>query len=135
MSGSFFMFSSDKKFIIKTIRGSEKKILLGILDDFINYLKRNNNVSLLAKVFGLFTIRTKQFVPVDFIVLENVAQYTDSNHARMTFDLKGSTLGRKTKLKDDQVNFWRRDLHFKRTLKDLDWLAINKDLGDKLMKL
>lgn len=43
MSGSFFFFSSDNRFIIKTLRGSEKKVVLNLLDDFIEYLEKNNN--------------------------------------------------------------------------------------------
>lgn len=34
-SGSFFFFTSDGKFIIKTLRGNEKKNILNILDDLI----------------------------------------------------------------------------------------------------
>lgn len=34
-SGSFFFFSKDNKLLIKTMRGSEKKVLLGMLDDLI----------------------------------------------------------------------------------------------------
>lgn len=34
-SGSFFFFSKDNKLLIKTMRGSEKRVLLGMLDDLI----------------------------------------------------------------------------------------------------
>ena len=34
-SGSFFFFSSDRKFVIKTISKTEKNKLLSILDDLI----------------------------------------------------------------------------------------------------
>ena len=34
-SGSFFFFSQDNKFIIKTMRGSERQVLIDILDDYI----------------------------------------------------------------------------------------------------
>jgi len=36
-SGSFFFFSQDKRFLIKTLRGDERRILLSMLDDFIQY--------------------------------------------------------------------------------------------------
>ena len=38
-SGSFFFFSRDNKYIIKTMRGTEKKVLLDMLDDLIHHLK------------------------------------------------------------------------------------------------
>ena len=36
-SGSFFFYSSDNRFILKTMKSSEKKVILEILDDLINY--------------------------------------------------------------------------------------------------
>ena len=36
-SGSFFFFSKDNKFLIKTLRGSEKRVLLNMVDDMITY--------------------------------------------------------------------------------------------------
>jgi len=37
-SGSFFFFSKDQKFVIKTMRRDEKKILIDMLDDYIAHL-------------------------------------------------------------------------------------------------
>ena len=37
-SGSFFFFSRDNKYIIKTMRGNEKKVLLRILDELIEHI-------------------------------------------------------------------------------------------------
>ena len=42
-SGSFFFFSKDNKFLIKTMRGSEKKILLNMLDDVIAHFLKTDN--------------------------------------------------------------------------------------------
>ena len=39
-SGSFFFFTKDKKFVIKTTRGDEKELLLGMLDSMINHFKK-----------------------------------------------------------------------------------------------
>jgi hypothetical protein len=38
-SGSFFFFSKDGRYLIKTLRGEEKDILLGMLPSFIEYLR------------------------------------------------------------------------------------------------
>ena len=37
-SGSFFFFSSDRQFVIKTISKTEKNVLLAMLDDLIAHL-------------------------------------------------------------------------------------------------
>ena len=55
-SGSFFFFSHDHKFIIKTLKGNEKQLLINILDDFIEHFKKNENKSLMARIFGIFEI-------------------------------------------------------------------------------
>ena len=55
-SGSYFIFSHDKKFIIKTLRGDEKEVLLNILDDYIDHIKSTKNQSLLARIYGIFNI-------------------------------------------------------------------------------
>ena len=34
-SGSFFFFSRDNQYLIKTMRGTEKGVLLGMLDDLV----------------------------------------------------------------------------------------------------
>jgi 1-phosphatidylinositol-4-phosphate 5-kinase len=55
-SGSFFFFSHDHKFVIKTLKGNEKQLLINILDDYIEHFKKNDNKSLMARIFGIFEI-------------------------------------------------------------------------------
>ena len=43
LSGSFFFFSHDNKFLIKTVNELEMKILLGMLDDMISHFNKTNN--------------------------------------------------------------------------------------------
>lgn len=69
-SGSLFFYTEDKKFVIKTLRGSEKKVLLNMIDNFVHHLEvTTNNKSLLARVYGMFTIRSKLLGCVDIIVM------------------------------------------------------------------
>lgn len=93
-SGSFFFFSHDNRFIIKTLRGKEKKNILNMLDDYIEHIKFTENKSLLARIYGVFTIKTNYFTPLDVIIMQNTSRPTNKLHKKMTFDLKGSTKGR-----------------------------------------
>ena len=68
-SGSFFFFSKDKTCLIKTMRGSEKKKMFDMLDDFVCHLKDNNNKTLLSRVYGIFTIKTNIFKNIDFLIM------------------------------------------------------------------
>ena len=42
-SGSFFFFSHDSKFLIKTLNSAEKKLMLGMLEDFVTHIKTTEN--------------------------------------------------------------------------------------------
>lgn len=69
-SGSFFFFSHDKRFIIKTITKSELDTLLVILKDYIEHFKKNPT-SLIVKIIGVFTINRSGMGKVHIIVMEN----------------------------------------------------------------
>lgn len=135
-SGSFFFFSHDNRFLIKTLRGKEKANILNMLDDYIEHIKMTENKSLLARIYGVFTIQTNYFTPLDVIIMQNTCKVTNQDNKKMTFDLKGSTKGRLTCIPPDEQRFWRKnDFNQKRVMKDLNYLEINRDLSGQLMKL
>ena len=70
-SGSFFFFSHDNQFIIKTMKPAELKALTRILPQYVSYLTRENPHSMLAKIFGVFTLRRPLMKPVSVILMEN----------------------------------------------------------------
>ena len=55
-SGSFFFFSHDHKFIVKTMVIDELKLYLKLLPQFTEHFKENPR-SLLARIFGVFTLK------------------------------------------------------------------------------
>jgi 1-phosphatidylinositol-4-phosphate 5-kinase len=128
-SGSFFFFSTDCRFIIKTLRGNEKKILLGMLDKFIKHMCNTDGKSKIAKIFGLFRMRTKVYAPLDFIIMENVTQMIDQENFKVAFDLKGSTYGRATE--SFRPHLLSKKLHHGSILKDIDFIKTKKELGSK----
>lgn len=69
-SGSFFFFTHDNKFIIKTLSTGELKLYLNLLDDFGRHY-RNNKFSLLSKIFGVYTIETEGTGTVHIMLMEN----------------------------------------------------------------
>ena len=69
-SGSFFFFSHDSKFIIKTLTANELKLLLDCLPQLALHQK-NNKCSLLTKIFGVFTVKTDATNEVHLILMEN----------------------------------------------------------------
>ena len=133
-SGSFFMHSYDNRLIIKTLRGSERKNLLKMLPDMIEHFKETKNRSLLCRIYGVYTIKTRFYEPVDIILMQNTLDYESKDSHRMVFDLKGSTQGRNVMLPHNPF-FWRKDLNCDKVLKDINYCEINNDLDGKLMRI
>jgi len=71
-SGSFFFFSYDNKLLIKTISPSEKETLLKMLDPMIEHIQKSQNQSLLARIYGLYQIKTNIFDSMTVIVMQNI---------------------------------------------------------------
>lgn len=51
-SGSFFYYTADGKYMLKTIQYREYKKLRGLLKSYYEYIKHNPN-TLITKFFGL----------------------------------------------------------------------------------
>ena len=52
-SGSFFFYSSDGRFMLKTIKKSEFDLLMKILPDYYDHLTKNPN-TLITRYYGLY---------------------------------------------------------------------------------
>ena len=115
-SGSFFFYSHDRKFIIKTISGDERRTLLDIFHDYFNYIKEHKT-TLITKIYGIYTLVIKNASSVNIILMQNLFGCSPIHIQRM-FDLKGSTVQRKTK----DVQKWRKE----QVLKDLDFQWLTK---------
>ena len=114
-SGSFFFYSHDRKFIIKTITNEEKETMDKILVNYYNYMK-SFNTTLITKIYGIYTVVIKNASSVNVILMQNLFGCSPIHIQRM-FDLKGSSVQRKTK----NVQKWKKD----QVLKDMDyqWLT------------
>ncbi|KAL1313793.1 hypothetical protein HN51_040452 [Arachis hypogaea] len=107
-SGSVFFLSQDDRFMIKTLRRSEVKVLLRMLPDYHHHVKSYEN-TLITKFFGLHRIKPSSGQKFRFVVMGNMFCTELRIHRR--FDLKGSSLGRSS----DKI-----EIDENTTLKDLD---------------
>eukprot|EP01027_Heterolobosea_sp_BB2_P010369 GEZU01015219.1.p1 GENE.GEZU01015219.1~~GEZU01015219.1.p1 ORF type:complete len:170 (-),score=29.06 GEZU01015219.1:40-549(-) len=98
-SGSFFFYSHDGRFLIKTIKHCEMNTLLHMLRKYYNHVTANPD-TLLARFYGLHKIDDTPFV-----VMENIFETNEEIH--LIYDLKGSTLGR-----TNAGGYIRKDLDF-----------------------
>ncbi|EPS61557.1 hypothetical protein M569_13238, partial [Genlisea aurea] len=107
-SGSVFFLSQDDRFMIKTLRKAEVKVLKRMLPRYHRHVRRYEN-TLITKFFGLHRIKASSGQRFRFIVMGNMFCTELRIHRR--FDLKGSSLGRSA----DKVEIDENSI-----LKDLD---------------
>ncbi|KAI1171854.1 hypothetical protein F4777DRAFT_30391 [Nemania sp. FL0916] len=123
-SGSFFYFSRDYKYIIKTIHHAEHKFMRKILKDYYNHVVDNPN-TLLSQFYGLHRVKMPYGKKIHFVVMNNL--FPPHRDIHTTFDLKGSTIGRLYREEDLENNP-------RATLKDLNWLRRKRHLELGLQK-
>ncbi|KAI8391083.1 uncharacterized protein BYT42DRAFT_526376 [Radiomyces spectabilis] len=110
-SGSFFYYSRDYRFIIKTIRHSEHIFMRKILKHYYEHVCKNPN-TLLCRFYGLHRIKLPHGRKIHFVVMGNVFPANKDVHE--TYDLKGSTFGRLTS--DEEI-----ERNPRAVMKDLNW--------------
>lgn len=106
-SGSVFFLSQDDRFMIKTLRKSEVKVLLRMLPEYHHHVRTYDN-TLITKFFGLHRIKPSSGQKFRFVVMGNMFCTELRIHRR--FDLKGSSLGRSADKVEIDENTILKDL-------------------------
>lgn len=72
-SDSFFFFSDNKTFVLKTLKDSEKALLLekGVLESYFDHMMSHDN-SLLSRFFGVYTIKVKNMQDITCFIMDNL---------------------------------------------------------------
>jgi 1-phosphatidylinositol-4-phosphate 5-kinase len=116
-SGSFFFFSHDNEFIIKTMTEDELQVFLKALPDYFKHLQ-NNKSSLIARIYGVFKVQMEDLVPVNLMLMANTVRHGSSKSIANIFDLKGSIINRSVRITEKTKNT--------STLKDVNLQLIKK---------
>lgn len=106
-SGSVFFLSQDDRFMIKTLRKAEVKVLLRMLPEYHHHVRTYEN-TLITKFFGLHRIKPSSGQKFRFVVMGNMFCTELRIHRR--FDLKGSSLGRSADKVEIDENTILKDL-------------------------
>ncbi|CAA7395720.1 unnamed protein product [Spirodela intermedia] len=109
-SGSFFYLTQDDRFIIKTVKKSEVKVLIKMLPSYFQHVCQYKS-SLVTKFYGVHCVKPIGGQKVRFIVMGNL--FCSEFHIHRRFDLKGSSHGRMTDKPEGEIDETT-------TLKDLD---------------
>ncbi|CAE6405519.1 unnamed protein product [Rhizoctonia solani] len=117
-SGSFFYYSRDYRFIIKTIHHAEHKFLRKILPQYYAHIASNPH-TLLSRFYGLHRVKLPHGRKIHFVVMNNLFPAHLDIHE--TYDLKGSTVGREY----DEAKARENP---RAVLKDVNWVHRHKQL-------
>ena len=94
-SGSFFYFTQDRRYIIKTVSAGEEKFLRKFVRQYYRHMK-DNPESLIVRFFGLYQVQLaweQKYISV--VVMENIFYSIQHLKIHEKYDLKGSTVGRR----------------------------------------
>lgn len=94
-SGSFFYFTADNKFMIKTISKDEAMLFKSILKKYFEFLNANRS-SLLCRILGFHRMKVTLLgnkTNIYLIVMQNILIH--SLEIDYKLDIKGSLYGRK----------------------------------------
>ncbi|XP_047332750.1 phosphatidylinositol 4-phosphate 5-kinase 4-like [Impatiens glandulifera] len=102
-SGSFFYLTNDDRYMIKTLKKTEVKVLIRMLAAYYNHVRAFDN-TLVTKFFGLHCVKLTGPAQkkVRFIIMGNLFCTGYFIHRR--FDLKGSSLGRTTDKPESEID-------------------------------
>ncbi|KAM6582949.1 hypothetical protein CsatB_009951 [Cannabis sativa] len=111
-SGSFFYLTNDDRYMIKTMKKAEVKVLLRMLPAYYKHVRAFEN-TLVTKFYGLHCVKLTGATQkkVRFVIMGNL--FCSEYHIHRRFDLKGSSHGRLTDKPEAEIDATT-------TLKDLD---------------
>ncbi|CDW82893.1 1-phosphatidylinositol-4-phosphate 5-kinase [Stylonychia lemnae] len=123
-SSSFFFFADNKSFVLKTLKESEKRLLLetNLLENYYEHILQNPN-TILSRYYGVYQIRVGNMAEINCFIMDNLLGQDFFNIERI-FDLKGSTRGRIVNLSENEIKTGSG----LKVLKDLNFI----NLGEKL---
>ncbi|KAF4657795.1 hypothetical protein FOL47_008296 [Perkinsus chesapeaki] len=100
-SGSIFWFTSDSKYLLKSISRKESILLQNIAGDYLKHFIKNSN-SILCRFFALFKIKLQGFKrSTRFVVMNNIF---GGLSCQRKYDLKGTTEDRFVRTLPDVLN-------------------------------
>eukprot|EP00123_Amoebidium_parasiticum_P011363 comp20675_c0_seq1/m.26857 comp20675_c0_seq1/g.26857 ORF comp20675_c0_seq1/g.26857 comp20675_c0_seq1/m.26857 type:complete len:676 (-) comp20675_c0_seq1:31-2058(-) len=117
-SNSYFFYSHDGRYMIKTVSRGEYYTLREMAIAYYRHLLDNPN-SLLTRFYGLFKL--KEAAETYFVVMNNL--FNTPRKMDLRFDLKGSTVGR-TSRNEQVTDFMCPHVIYK----DLDWIGSMRKL-------
>jgi hypothetical protein len=91
-SGSFFFFSHDDRFLIKSMTVDDFNAFIKLFKTYYEHINMEPN-SLMARIYGVYKVQMEDLDPVYLILMGNTKRIGD-DYIKKIYDLKGSLSGR-----------------------------------------
>ena len=117
-SGSFFFFSHDTRFLIKTMTKDDFNAFMKLFHLYFEHIS-NYPDSLIARIYGVYSVEMELQDPQFLILMGNTKQI-DDNYIKKMYDLKGS-------LEKRVVKGEEKDFKNTACLKDINILSLVKN--------
>ena len=98
-SGSFFFFSHDDRFLIKSMTTDDFNTFMKLFRSYFEHVNCFDG-SLLARVYGIYSVKMADMNPVYLICMGNTKP-CKSEHIKKIYDLKGSMVKREVHGNED----------------------------------
>jgi len=125
-SGEIFFFNFNKTVIFKTCTSNDIEQYNKMVKKMSKHLQRNPK-SFIARIYGLLTFQFPGDESISIIVMENLTKAPDGCEQLKGYDLKGSTIHRRSEMDTDYKEYTKA-YKYKGTLKDLDYNEIQDTL-------
>lgn len=103
-SGSFFFFSHDDNFLIKTMTIDDFRAFKKMFQFYFHHINVYRK-SLIAPIYGVYSIKMDDKDPVFLILMGNTKKKCKNCHMKRIFDLKGSLVKREVFKHEDIKEF------------------------------
>lgn len=117
-SGATFFFTNDNKYVLKSISSSNADTFRFNFPKYFTHLFKNNEESMMVRIFGLYKIMVESYEKTYFVLMENLMEKLVDHLILRVYDLKGS-------------KFQRNQMNFKNELEDQK-MILRSIFGEKL---
>jgi hypothetical protein len=132
-SGQFFFYSHDGRFMIKTQSREEARLLRDMMPQYLQHLFDHRD-SLVTRFFGLHRVQMPTLKRQTFFVVMSSVFYCPLIRPVILhekYDLKGSTIGRRTPDEECRVGAVQKDLNF---VENQRYLRLGNELGNRFIQ-
>ena len=101
-SGSFFFFSHDDRFLIKSMTLDDFNSFMKLFPYYFDHIKNYKN-SLIARIYGIYRVDMDEMAPVYLLLMGNTKKI-DNMYVNKIYDLKGSLDNRVVKGEEESFS-------------------------------